>query len=263
VEAWQGRRSLVGTDPLGTVDTPIPDRVRLYYFASTQHIPSPRPEPLYCQQLTNPLRYQETLRALLVAMQEWVTRGAEPPPSQYPRLDDETLVPPLPQTAQGFPAIPGVRYNGRINHLFLNDQTEQPPRHVPGAEYRVLVPRVDSDGNDIAGIRAVTLQAPLGTYTGWNLRAAGWMEDELCPLEGSYIPFAGTTTERLAAGDPRPSLEERYGAQEGYVQTVAAAAGRLVAERLLLPEDAERAIRAAETADLGLPVDATRSAPVP
>ena len=146
-----------------------------------------------------------------------------------------------------------MRYNGRLNHLFVNDYSEQPARHVPGTEYPVLVPRVDADGNEVAGVRSAQLQAPLGTYAGWNLRAAGYMEDEPCYLNDSYVPFARTAAERQAVGDPRPSLEERYGDQAGYAEAIAAATRRLVAEGFLLPEDAERTIAAARAQDVGLP----------
>ena len=102
------------------------------------------------------------------------------------------------------------------------------------------------------GIRAVGLQAPLGTHTGWSLRAAGFMEDAPCYLNGFFVPFAATAAERLAAGDPRLSLEERYGSQEAYVAAATAAARDLVAQRLLLPEDADRLVAAARAQDLGL-----------
>ncbi|HYU19058.1 MAG TPA: alpha/beta hydrolase domain-containing protein, partial [Chloroflexota bacterium] len=228
------------------------DNVRLYYFASTQHGPAATPSRGICQQLGNPLSYQETQRALLAALQGWVSTGNEPPPSQFPRLGDGMLVAPLPQATQGFPIVPGVRYNGKLNHLFVNDQSVQPPRHVPGTEYSVLVPRVDANGNEIGGVRSTSLQVPLGTHSGWNLRAAGFMEDEPCYLTGAYVPFASTRAERLVSGDPRLSFEERYASQQAYVDAVGAAARNLVAQRLLLPEDAERAVKDAESAKLGL-----------
>jgi hypothetical protein len=241
-ESWQGRDSLVVTDPLGKKDLPIPENVRLYYFSSTQHGPVETPARGMCQQLTNPLSYQETQRALLIAMHAWVTQGVLPPPSRFPNLSDGTLVRPLPQSQQGFPTIPGVRYKGRPNDLALNDASAQPPNHVEGKEYPVLVPKVDKDGNEIGGVRAVALQAPLATYAGWSLRAKGFIEDELCYLNGQLVPFAKTREEREKSGDPRLSIEERYKDPADYVRQVSRAARNLVGERFLLPEDAERII---------------------
>jgi hypothetical protein len=103
---------------------------------------------------------------------------------------------------------------------------------------------VDADGNEIGGVRLPDLAAPLGTYTGWNPRRAGFAEGELCLL-GSYIPFAATKSERRAAGDPRPSLEERYPSHDAYVEAVARAAHELREARLLLDEDVERYIEGA------------------
>jgi len=184
-------------------------------------------------------------------LQSWVTTETAPPPSRYPRLADGNLVPSLPQTGLGFPSIPGVTFTGRVNHLSVIDYTQMPARHVPGQDYRVLVPRVDADGNDIGGVRAAQLQAPLGTYTGWNLRAAGFMLNEGCYLNGSYFPFATTAAQRTSSSDPRPSLEERYGTRQKYVDQLSGAAKSLVSDRLLLQEDADRLVKAAQTADLG------------
>jgi len=245
-EPWLGRSSLVVTDPLGKADIPIPNNVRLYYFSSTQHAPALKPARGICQELSNPLSYQETQRALLVALQEWVTTGRLPPPSHYPQLSDGTLVPSLPQATQGSPTIPGVRYNGKLNDLFINDRNPEPPKHIPGKEYRVLVPKVDRDGNEIGGIRSVMLMVPLGTHRGWNLRAPGFMENEFCLNRGSYIPFPKTKEEREKSGDPRLSIEERYKNQADYVQQVSRAARTLVDERFLLSEDAERMISEAK-----------------
>jgi hypothetical protein len=111
----------------------------------------------------------------------------------------------------------------------------------------MLVPRVDADGNETAGVRSVLLQAPLGTYTGWNPIANGFLKGRIQPLGGGYIPFARTKAERVASGDPRPSLEERYGSHAAYVARVRAAATRLVEERFLLQDDADRLIREAES----------------
>jgi hypothetical protein len=117
-------------------------------------------------------------------------------------------------------------------------------------EYTILVPQVDADGIDLGGIRTTMTAAPLGSYSGWNYRKAGFVEGELCSLTGSYFPFARTRAERLETGDPRPSLEERFGDHQGYLDAVRAAASRLVAERLLIPEDAERLVREAEASNI-------------
>jgi hypothetical protein len=249
-EPWGARSSLVMTDPLGKRDIPVPENVRLYYFAGTQHVPvaGAREGPL-CQNFTNPNQYKEAARALLAAMQDWIATGKAPPPSRYPSLADRTLVRPLPQREYGFPEIPGKRYTGEVNHLFVNDEAALPPRHVADKQYAVLVPKVDRDGNDLPGIRSVTLQVPLGTYLGWNLRRKGFMEDRSCYLEGSYIPFARWREDRGA--DPRSSLEERYGSKQNYVRQVEAAAQRLQREGFLLAEDAERLVREARERDLG------------
>jgi hypothetical protein len=183
-----------------------------------------------------------------------------PPASRIPTLRDGTLVDPA-QGAIGWPDIPGVRYSGLVDELRLVDYgrrfdvdretgiVDEPPR-VLGRDYTVLVPRVDADGNEVAGLRSVGLQAPLGTYAGWNLRAAGFSEDEVCGLTGSFVPFARTRAERDAAGDPRPSLEERYGSHAGYVAAVRAAAARLVAARLLLAADADLLIAQADASSV-------------
>ncbi len=249
-ESWQGRNWLVVTDPKTMKDAPIPENVRLYYFAGTQHGPTDKPDRGMCQQLTNPLSYQETQRALIVALQAWVTKDVLPPPTRYPRVSDGSLVPPLPQSAQGFPAIPGVRYKGEVNDHYINDQSVQPPQHLNGKHYSAFVPKVDKDGNEIGGIRAVHLQVPLATHAGWNLRAKGFMEDQLCYLNGMHVPFAKTKQEREKSGDPRLSIEERYKDQNDYVQQISRAARALVDQRFLLQEDAERIIAEATKAKI-------------
>lgn len=248
-EAWLGRNALVSVDATGTRDQPVPDNVRLYYFSSTQHNPSAKPGYGICKYWSNVNPRIETIRALLVAMQSWVTENRAPPASRFPRVSDGTLVAPLPAAAFGFPNIPGVAYNGKYNALAMKDFSVHPPRALPGTDYPVLVPKVDADGNDVGGIRSYLLQVPLGTYLGWNHRRAGYMEDDLCYLQGSYVPFARTPAER--GGDPRPSLQERYGSPEKYVAQVEAAVAKLVSERLMLKEDAARVVAEARQRDLG------------
>jgi hypothetical protein len=256
-EYWQGRMSLDTTDVHGRFDLHQPGDVRLFHFAGTQHVPAAVAATGICQQLSNPNLYQHGLRALLVALRGWVVSDAEPPASRIPTLRSGTLVDSAQQSI-GWPDIPGVAYSGIVDGLHRLDYgrafdidresgiVEEPPRSAGHAAYRVLVPRVNSDGNEIAGLRGVGLEVPLGTYTGWNLRRAGFSEGEECGLTGSFIPFARSPTERAASGDPRPSLEERYGDHAGYVAAVRAAAARLVAARLLLQADADAVIAQAD-----------------
>jgi hypothetical protein len=241
----------------GFHDLDLPREVRIYHLAGTQHVPAGTPAAGICQQLSNANPYQHSMRALLVALRAWVVSNTEPPASRYPTLRRRTLVDSSKRSV-GFPTIPGVRYTGLIDELDLVDYgrhfdadrisgiIDEPLRVCHRLDYRVLVPRVDHDGNEVDGLRSVGLEAPLGTYTGWNLRRAGFAENELCGLTGSFIPFAETRAERLAKGDPRPSLEERYGDHDGYVMAVREAAEDLVAARLLLPADASLLIAQAQ-----------------
>jgi hypothetical protein len=112
------------------------------------------------------------------------------------------------------------------------------------------VPQIDRDGNERAGVKSPLVANPLGTYTGWNRTASGFAEGQPCGFSGGFIPFAETQADRMASGDPRPSLEERYGTHEAYVRGVRATASRLVRERLLLAEDAERIVADAEGSDV-------------
>jgi hypothetical protein len=231
--------------------------VRFYLLSSIAHgVASGRG---ICQQLQNPISPGPALRALLAALTEWVVLGKEPPPSRVPRLTEGTLVRPLPQSAVGFPEIPGVTYTGIVSTRELYDYGPEfdhgiisilPPA-ATGRAYPTLVPKVTADGIDMAGLQLPDIAVPLGTYTGWNLLVSA-PKDE-CTAMGSFIPFATTKAQRLAAGDPRPSLEERYATHSRYVQAVEAAAARLVAERLLLPEDASTYVEAARNHELGLP----------
>jgi hypothetical protein len=197
----------------------------------------------------------------MVALVEWVVKGTDPPPSQYPRLDRGELAAPT-QAALHSPVIPGVPLpDGIINPLYDYDFgpefnyrdlsgaiSMQPP--VIRQILPSLVPKVDVDGNETAGVPSVLHQAPLGTYLGWNVTAEGFFKGAGCGLSGGYVPFAKTKAERLANGDPRPSLEERYGTHERYVATVRTAAARMVRDRFLLQDDADRLIAQAEASDV-------------
>ena len=237
-ELWQARASLVVTDPLGH-HVELPENVRAYLIAGTQHgggrgVHATTPSQGICQNLNNPLALGQTRVALSVALYEWVTQGVEPPPSRFPTVANGGLVT---ATATGFPDIPGVTYSGSFNPLHLSDHRSVPPTR--GDAYTVLVARTDADGNMTDGIRHPNLAAPIATHTGWNLRRAGFAEDEQCAGTGSFIPFATSDAERQASGDPRRSVEERYPDHQAYVRAVSEAADALVRDRLLLRRDAD------------------------
>lgn len=253
--------SLLTTDTRGhdleLEDTP---NVRYYLMSSLPHVAGTAPG--ICQQPQNPLNASAVLRALTVDMDEWVTNGTPPPANRVPQRSDGTLQPSLPQSGMGFPAIPGITYNG-IMHT--GDLFNFGPRFHQGildimppilldTPYPVFVPKTDSDGNDIAGIRLPDVSVPVATYTGWALRASAPGDPvpivDGCDAAGQRIPLAKTMADRLAAGDPRPSLQERYADHAAYVNLVTQAAQELQRQRLLLDMDVQAYIAAAQAASV-------------
>ena len=250
VEYWGAGRvaALVHTNPEGTADIPLPENVRFYFIAGTQHSPSRFPPAVTNgQQEDNAVDYWWTMRALLMAMHKWVKEGVAPPPSLYPRLEDGTLVP---AAAVAFPAIPGVR---SPRHLSAGARVVN-PLHADGRGVRpeaggampLLVPQVDEDGNERAGIRLPEIVAPLATYTGWNFRKPEiGAPGELVPLLGSSIRFPATRAAREAAKDPRRSVEERYPSRDEYLARVEQALDALVLKRYLIYDDGPRILQRA------------------
>jgi len=254
----KGSLGIAGTT--GKDDIPLPANVRRYYMTSTNHTGgddnfSYEQRPVEgCMLAANPLPWFETERALLAAMNEWVVKGTLPPPSAYPRVTDGTLVPAT-AAAIGWPKISGVPtpdgvlnpvldydFGPRFNyndHSGIIDNVPPPVKQV----IPTLAAKVDADGNEIAGVHPLLLQVPLGTYTGWNPIANGLLKGQECQLQASTIPFAKTKAERLAKGDPRPSIEERYGNFLNYYSLAVQAANKAVTDRLLLPEDADRELK--------------------
>ncbi|SFL01031.1 alpha/beta hydrolase domain-containing protein [Falsiroseomonas stagni] len=246
-EWWASRASLVVTDLAGNhIDLP-PD-VRAYMVAGTPHYAPPNDSVRRAPTMalpTNPMHAGPPMRALLVAMEAWIAEGVEPPASRVPMRAHGTLV----EAAQAVPAgIPGLPYAGIYTGAAISDQSVLPPRLI--GEYPVFVPRADADGMAIAGIRMLPLAVPRASYTGWNPRAEGFGAGTLFPLQGAVSPFAPTREARIAANDPRLSIAERYADDAAYVAAVRAAADRAVAERLLLPEDAARAVERARAGTL-------------
>jgi hypothetical protein len=142
-------------------------------------------------------------------------------------------------------ALPNYDFGSAFQYNDLSGAISVQPPAIRGT-IPMLVPKTDADGNEVGGIPSVLRQAPLGTYLGWNVTASGYLKGRGCGFSGGFIPFAGTREQRLASGDPRPSLEERYGTHEAYVAKVRTAARALVEQRFLLQEDADRIVREAE-----------------
>lgn len=255
-EYWQSRMSLRTTDVYGTKDLVIPENVRIYLFSSTQHTPA---FSLNINKITrfqgNSNSYVDSWRALQVALEEWVLTGRKPPESIYPTIKGKTLAK---STAIGWQPMNNVPFKGLVNELQVRDFgphfdekmmsgiISESPVIKKDKAYTILVPKVDADNNEKGGLATLTLQVPIGTYTGWSLRKAGYGEGDLAVLEGMFIPFARTKAERLANNDNRLSLEERYKSHNNYVKLVKKVAKKMIKQRLLLPEDAEREIKKAE-----------------
>ncbi len=252
-EYWVKASSLLHTDTLGN-DIPDPRDVRLYLFSSFPHSGGSRQQGRgICQQPRNTSAAEPVLRALLVALDGWVSAGKEPPASRVPRRRDGTLVAALPREELGFPKIPGVHFDGLMSTGDLLDfgphagegvLTVLPPEIT--LPYPALVPRTDADGHDVAGIRVPGVQAPLATHTGWAVRAAEYAGNDLCDAAGQRLALPRTRAERLAHGDPRPSIAERYATAAAYVAAVERSARNLHRDHLLLAEDVERMVAEAE-----------------
>ena len=241
-EYWQKGASLLHTDPLGTRDIALPENSRVYMIAGTQHggragattDPGPNINP------RNPHNPMPAVRALLVALDEWVVSGKAPPPSRVPALVDGTLVE---ADKTGFPAVRGaavVRVTNRVS----------PPgdwvRPAPAAKaYCTLVCKVDADGNEAGGVRLPDIAVPLATYTGWNEYKPPYPAGEIADRDGSCLPLLADKAAREASGDPRLSIAERYRSGADYLGKVQAVVAALLADRLILPEDAEKYIERA------------------
>ncbi len=231
-EYWRSDGIAVHTDPATGTDLSLPDTVRVYMLAGCQHGPgipmlTHRPPLTQEQRLGNPmsiLNYTPLTRAAMANLEAWVVEGKEPPPSQVPSFTSETVA----RREQVLGCVAGI-----------------PGAAVPELSLigKAAVPAVDADGNDIAGIRLPELQVPLATSAGWNVRhAENGGAGQISDMVGATIPFARTAADRRATGDPRPSLEERYGDVATYQSRVRSAAEALAAERLMLPADIDRTV---------------------
>jgi Alpha/beta hydrolase domain len=257
-EYWRGDASLGHVSVDGTTDVVLPDGVRNYLMAGTQHTPGVLPlkdraaDGGRGQHPLNSVDYAPLLRAALVNLDRWVSHNEAPPPSRYPRLADGTAVP-ASSLASVFQPIPGVVFptqHFRPHRLdFGLDWSRGVASWLPpkvGTPYVTFVPAVDQDGNEVGGIRLPDLTVPLATYAGWNPRhpEQGAPEQSL-RMHGSTLPFPATAAARRQSGDPRASIEERYASKEAYLELVKKAAEALIAERFLLSVDLDAIVQRA------------------
>jgi hypothetical protein len=244
-EYWGRAASLIHTSLDGKKDDGVSGHSRVYYLTGTQHGPGRWPAAKTAETAypANPNDYRFLMRGLLAALTKWVVSNEAPPASSYPRLDQQQLVAPA---ALSFPKVPGVRLPRAPHQAWRVDYgpefrhegvvTIDPPK--VGKPFPTLVPAVDADGNEVAGLRVPDVAVPLGTLTGWNLRdPATGAPTEIQSMTGGFHPFARTKAEREARKDPRPSIEERYLSKEEYLQKVDAVLDQLISSRYLLDRD--------------------------
>jgi hypothetical protein len=238
-EYWNSAASLVHTTPDGKHDVAPPADARVYHIAGTQHV-SGGDAAGRIQNLANRMEVRWFMQTMMLALNDWITKGTEPPPSRYPSVAKGELTD---IAGWKFPKIPGVNLPGYIYRprsldfgpQFLSKGiiSIEPPK--AGEAYGAMVSQVDADGNEVDGVRLPQLSVPLATYTGWNLRhpQIGAPEMRYGNI-GSMFPFPATRAQRQQSGDPRPSVEERYKDREDYLHQVEAAARKMVTDRLLL-----------------------------
>ncbi len=256
-EYWGRGASLIHISLDGKKDVAPAPNTRIYFNAGASHGANAEPIHRNTQNILNPDDYRYAMRALLVAMNAWITDGTAPPDSQIPRIGKDDLVTPQ---ALNFPKIPGVNLPKTPFLAWRLDYGPEfrtkgivafePPKM--GKAFPLLVPQVDRDGNETSGIRLPEQSVPLATLTGWNLRDANvGAPDVMSTQVGSFIPFAKTRAEREKTGDPRPSIEERYHSRDEFLKDVQQAAQPLVRNRLLLERDVPKVIeRAAHQWDM-------------
>ena len=254
-EYWGGHGALAHVTPDGKTDVALPDNVRSWLFCGTQHGPANLPisdtnpdTGARGTQALNYVDYRPLMRAALYWLDRWVTHNEEPPANGYPNHADGTIVP-ADELGDWFRGLPGVEFP--THQKMMRELNFGPDRAVPtvippevGAEYPSLVSAVDADGNEVGGVRLPAIAVPLATYTGWNVRhpGIGGVGQTLAPggtVVGGAIPFAVTRAERLASGDPRASIEERYGSREEYLARVREYAEGLVGAGYMLAEDVD------------------------
>lgn len=253
-EYWARAGSLTHTTDDGLADAPLAPTSRLYLIAGTPHATGPLPPTNAGGQYRHFVNFAGQSwvgRALLVDLDAWVRGQAEPPPSTYPTIAARALVS---RDAVRFPAVPTLPFPSHMPQVWRMDYgprfaterviTQEPP--ALGERYRVLVPQVDADGNDVSGVRIPEIAVPLGTYTGWNITLPQLADlGYLAGLVGAFEPFAATRADRERQQDPRLSIAERYRDRADYMRRVRQACERLVAQRFMLAGDVTAAVEQA------------------
>ena len=272
-EIWGLRASFMMVGTTAKADIPLPENVRRYFFPGVTHGGGPGGFSLSpaavtsvfggCDLPMNPAPSSPMRSALMQSLVQWVTKGTPMPPSKYPTIAGGTLVQNT-SAAMGFPNIPGRPSPDGLLYPLLDYDLGPHFNYKDASGFLVKVPtikqvlpqlvvKVDADGNEVAGVKSPLEMAPLGTYTGWNVVSSGPFKGEMClsasPV-GGFIAFAKTKADRLASGDPRLSLEERYHTHDGYVQAVSGAAAKLVKEGYLRQSDADTMIAQAQSSSI-------------
>ena len=267
-EYWEFSARSDTTDALGKRDVDIPADVRVYHIGNTQHGGYNTTEPLptnrdMCEQLPNANPYTYNIRALMMELQQWVANDKAPPASVYPRISNGSLVayedfkflkipgvtgPEGKRSAGSETGVYGTRLvfdrGPRFSAEDLSGIVDNEPPLIK-AIYPPLVPQIDAEGIATGSIHTPIGYAPLGTYTGWNVRRTGYGEGDGCSTSGSYIPYPVTSAEAKASGDARRSLQERYTDKAGYVKAVTDGVNTLVKDRWMLAADADLAVKTA------------------
>jgi hypothetical protein len=252
-EYWGRAASLIHTTIDGRRDAPLADNTRIYVFAGGQHGPATSPRRTLGQQLNNPNDYRWSMRALLLAMHRWIKDDVAPPPSRHPQIEDNTLVriealkfPTLPFVQKPIEAHKAYRVFYGLDFASKGIISVDPPE--TNGSYPILVPQVDSDGNELAGVKMPEVSVPLATYTGWNhFNAVSGPTTLLSSMQGSYIPLPRTRAERERSKDPRASIEERYQTRDRYVALVSTAARELAQQGYLLDDDVAAVVKRADS----------------
>jgi hypothetical protein len=253
-EYWGRAASLIHTSVDGTRDVPPPPDTRIYLLSAGQHgVASFPPARTIGQQMNNPLDYRWVMRSLLLSMNRWITDGTPPPASRYPLISDGMLVAP---EKLAFPKVPAINVATTPHRAYRADYgpafasqgvvSQEPPKM--GSAFPILVPQVDADGNELAGVRVPELAVPVATYTGWNLfNERSGPTNVVSSMQGSFIPFSASKGDRERSGDPRRALDERYQGRGQFLDRITTAANDLVEKGYLLKADVARIVDQAAT----------------